>query len=109
MNRSYILAVDQGTSSTKTIIFDEEGKAVVKASEPLHTFYTGDFAEQDPESIYQNVLLSVKKCLEKFQEAGQDVSTIISCGISNQREIFVVWDVSGVPVYNAVVLQCKRS
>src|SRR5690606_29794365 len=109
MNRSYILAVDQGTSSTKTIIFDEEGKAVVKASEPLHTFYTGDFAEQDPESIYQNVLLSVKKCLEKFQEAGQDVSTIKSCGISNQRETFVVWDENGVPLYNAVVWQCKRS
>ena len=109
MNRSYILAVDQGTSSTKTIIFDEEGKAVVKASEPLHTFYNGDFAEQDPESIYQNVLLSVKKCLEKFQESGQDVSTIKSCGISNQRETFVVWDENGVPLYNAVVWQCKRS
>ena len=66
-SKSYLLAIDQGTSSTKTILFDEEGKAVAKGSEPLKTFFSeGGFVEQNPEEIYNNVLISVKKCLEAF-------------------------------------------
>jgi len=109
-NRKYIFAIDQGTSSTKTIIFDEQGKAVVKASEPLHTHYLdGGKVEQEPEAIYQNVLDSVKKCLEGFQSKGGDPKEIESCGISNQRETFILWDQDGKPLNNAVVWQCKRS
>lgn len=106
----YILAIDQGTSSTKTIIFDEAGKAVARGIEPLKTYYTeGGFAEQDPQSIYENVLVSVKQCLVDFVSKGYDPALIAACGISNQRETFVVWDKQGVPLYNAVVWQCKRS
>lgn len=109
-SESYILAIDQGTSSTKTIIFDEQGKAIFKASEPLKTlFLEGNRVEQEPESIYQNVLTSVKKCLDGFQSAGGDINKITVCGISNQRETFVLWDKTGKPLYNAVVWQCKRS
>jgi len=107
---SYILAIDQGTSSTKTIIFDNLGKAVFKASEPLETHYLeGNRVEQDPEIIYQNVLTSIKKCFTGFQSSGGDVSQIKACGISNQRETFLLWDKTGKPLYNAVVWECKRS
>ncbi|RRN78094.1 glycerol kinase GlpK [Pseudoxanthomonas sp. SGD-10] len=106
----YILAIDQGTSSTKTIIFNAEGEVVSRASVPLHTNYFGDgFVEQDPEGIYQNVLDSVKLCLDHFTNMGKDTAQIKACGISNQRETFVLWNKEGVPLSNAVVWQCKRS
>jgi glycerol kinase len=106
----YILSIDQGTSSTKTIVFDAQGKAVARASEPLKTHYLKDgYVEQEPEDIWQNVLASVKKCIDDFKANGGDPAHITACGISNQRETFVVWDKDGVPLYNAVVWQCKRS
>jgi glycerol kinase len=107
---AYILAIDQGTSSTKTIVFDEAGKPFAKGSEPLKTSYLGNgFVEQDPEGIIQNVLNSVEKCLEAFKAKGGDLNDIKACGISNQRETFVLWDEKGIPLYNAIVWQCKRS
>ena len=110
MANTYILAIDQGTSSTKTIIFDALGRVVCKATEQLKTHYLeGGFVEQDPQEIYTNVLTSVKNCLAEFEKTGGDLADIKTCGISNQRETFVVWDAQGKPLYNAVVWQCKRS
>jgi glycerol kinase len=110
MGKQYILAIDQGTSSTKTIVFDDKGNVIAKATEPLKTFYNdGGFVEQDPEEIYINVLASVTNCLTEFKQAGGDITDIKTCGISNQRETFVLWDENGKPLYNAVVWQCKRS
>jgi len=110
MNNSYILAIDQGTSSTKTIVFDNKGNVLAKATEPLKTHYLeGGWVEQEPEAIYQNVLASVRTCLATFKDQGGNLSDIKSCGISNQRETFIVWDDQGKPLYNAVVWQCKRS
>jgi len=110
MTHSYILAIDQGTSSTKSLIFDERGQALAKGSEDLHTHYLpGGFVEQEPEVIYQNVLASVKKCIQQFEEKGYSKNDIAAIGISNQRETFVVWDKDGKPLHNAVVWQCKRS
>ena len=110
MAKKYILAIDQGTSSTKTIVFDNEGKVIAKATEPLKTFYKdGGFVEQDPEEIYTNVLASVANCLAEFKNLGGEVTNIQTCGISNQRETFVVWDENGKPLHNAIVWQCKRS
>lgn len=109
-NRKYILAIDQGTSSTKSLIFDEQGKAVAKGMEPLRTNYPGNgFVEQDPLAIYENVLASVTGCLHQFSESGFNKNDIGSIGISNQRETFVVWDKNGAPLHDAVVWQCKRS
>src|SRR3954464_13498703 len=109
MNK-YILSIDQGTSSTKAIIFDENGKAIAKGSETLRSYYfEGGLVEQDPEEIYRNVLDAVEKCLADFKSKGGNLSAIETCGISNQRETFVVWDNNGVPLHNAVVWQCKRS
>ncbi len=110
MKESYILAIDQGTSSTKTLIFDAQGKVCCKATEPLRTCYLeGGHVEQDPEEILQNVLMSVEKCILQFTGNGGDLKDIKTCGISNQRETFVIWDKEGTPLYNAVVWQCKRS
>jgi len=107
---TYILAVDQGTSSTKTIVFNTSGEVIAKATEPLKTIYSeGGFVEQDAEDIYLNVLASVKKCIADFKRTGLSVSNIKTCGISNQRETFVIWDKDGIPLHNAVVWQCKRS
>ena len=109
-DKKYILAIDQGTSSTKSLIFDDAGIAIAKGSEPLHTSYLDNgFVEQDAEEIYQNVLLSVKKCLQQFAEKGFKVNNIVAIGISNQRETFVIWDKDGKPLHPAVVWQCKRS
>ena len=110
MSAKYILAIDQGTSSTKALIFDEQGQAIAKGAEHLHTHYLDHgFVEQEPAIIYQNVLAAVQKCLQAFAEKGFDSTAIAGIGISNQRETFVVWDKAGKPLHNAVVWQCKRS
>ena len=106
---SYILAIDQGTSSTKTLIFNEQGKIVAKATEPLTSYHEGGFAEQLPDEIYGNVLASVSACINAFKNDGGDISAVKVCGISNQRETFIIWDTNGTPLYNAVLWQCKRS
>ncbi|MEZ4849858.1 MAG: glycerol kinase GlpK [Bacteroidia bacterium] len=106
----YILAIDQGTSSTKTILFNELGQVEAKGSVPLHTnHFPNGFVEQDPEGIYQNVIDSVKECLYQFKQKGHQLSEIVSCGISNQRETFMLWDKEGEAVSPAVVWACKRS
>lgn len=110
MEQSLILAIDQGTSSTKTIIFNTKGEVLAKATEILKTNYSeGGFVEQNPDGIYENVLLSVKACLADFTSKGGKLEDIQSAGISNQRETFVVWDQSGKAIAPAVVWQCKRS
>ncbi|HEV2479456.1 MAG TPA: glycerol kinase GlpK [Puia sp.] len=107
---NYILGIDQGTSGTKALLFDSQGKPVAKGSEPLKTYYLGNgHVEQDPEHILENVLAAVGQCLDAFASAGGRPDEIRACGISNQRETFVLWDRAGKPLYNAVVWQCKRS
>lgn len=107
---NYLLGIDQGTSGTKALLFDEQGKVVAKGAAVLKTFYLDNgFVEQDPSAIVENVLSAVRQCLAAFTSAGFSLSAIRACGISNQRETFVLWDASGKPLYNAVVWQCKRS
>ncbi|WP_316818100.1 glycerol kinase GlpK [Pedobacter nyackensis] len=106
----YVLSIDQGTSSTKTLLFDEYGKVFAKGSVPLKSIFYGDgFVEQDPEEIYQNVLHSLTSCLADFKSKGGSLTEIQTSGISNQRETFVIWDDQGIPLHNAIVWQCKRS
>lgn len=108
--KKYILAIDQGTSSTKTILFDESGQAAAKGSVDLKTnYFDNGFVEQNPEDIYQNVLDSVTECLKDFSQKGLNISDIVSCGISNQRETFILWDKNGKALAPAVVWACKRS
>jgi glycerol kinase len=111
MDENAILAVDQGTSATKTVVFDTRGRILAQATQPLKSYFPQPgFVEQDPLEIYQNVLASVKKCLDQYREAvSHNLTKIRTCGISNQRETFLLWDHSGQPLFNAVVWQCKRS
>ncbi|MCP4610314.1 MAG: glycerol kinase GlpK [Planctomycetes bacterium] len=111
MSETFILAVDQGTSGTKTVVFDTQGCIVAKAAQPLKSYFPQPgFVEQDPLEIYQNVLASVKECLNQYRETvSHDLTNIKACGISNQRETFILWGHSGQPLSNAVVWQCKRS
>lgn len=111
MSKSYILTIDQGTSGTKAILFDDLGKVIIKTTEPLKSHYpTPSFVEQDPNEIYQSVVNAVKNCIKQFNKQFPDEEhNIVSCGISNQRETFVLWDKNGIPLQNAVVWQCKRS
>ncbi len=103
----YILAIDQGTSGTKAVIFDQNGQMVSNAFANLDSQYPQPaFVEQDPREIYQSVLYAVKSCLDSFSG---DPSAILSCGISNQRETFLLWDELWNPITNAIVWQCKRS
>ncbi|AFK01757.1 Carbohydrate kinase, FGGY [Emticicia oligotrophica DSM 17448] len=108
--KKYILSIDQGTSSTKTIIFDESGNAVAKGHADLQTnYFDNGFVEQAPEGIYQNVLESIFLCIQDFLSKGFSIENIISVGISNQRETFILWDKAGKPLTPAVVWACKRS
>ncbi len=111
MSNTYILAIDQGTSGTKAVVFDQASRIVAKATEPLaSSFPRPGFVEQDPAEIYRNVLASVKTCLEQFRtNVSDDLTQIVTCGISNQRETLCLWDTSGKPLCNAIVWQCKRS
>ncbi len=109
--KSYFLAIDQGTSGTKAIIFDAHGSIKIKRTSPLKSHYPkANYVEQIPEEIYHSVLTAVKDCLAAFeQKFPNQNNNIIACGISNQRETFVLWDKHGNPLHNAVVWQCKRS
>lgn len=110
VKKPFVLAIDQGTSSTKTLVLDAEGKLVARGMAALQTKYLPDgFVEQDPEEIYQNVLQALELALAELKDQGYSAADIEACGISNQRETFVLWDASGQPLYPAVVWQCKRS
>ena len=111
MQEQYILAIDQGTSGTKTVIFNARGEIVAKAVAGVNSsFPQPGFVEQAPAEIYQSVLASVKDCVQKFQaDVSTNLASLTTCGISNQRETFLLWDQAGTPLCNALVWQCKRS
>jgi glycerol kinase len=106
----FIIAIDQGTSSTKTIIFDEKGIAMAKGNADLETEYEENgFVEQNPVDILKSVIDSISACLNEFSTKNIPIDQIISCGISNQRETFILWDKQGKPISKAIVWACKRS
>lgn len=105
MTHRYILAIDQGTTGTKSVCFDESGNAVAKAYREFRQIYPQPgWVEHDPEEIWQTVVTTVNEVLSQID--GQ----IDAVGITNQRETTVVWDrETGNPVYNAIVWQCRRT
>ncbi len=104
----YILAIDQGTTSTRAIVFDERQKVVgVGQKEFKQHFPKSGWVEHDPEEIWQTVVLTVTQAMEKAGIAASDVAAI---GITNQRETVVVWDrETGKPIHNAIVWQDRRT
>ncbi|MBD3373491.1 glycerol kinase GlpK [candidate division KSB1 bacterium] len=110
MTDPFILAIDQGTSSTKTVILDAQAAFVAGATKPLKSsFPHAGFVEQDPQEIYASALDSVQECVQDFVSKGGKLEQIRTCGISNQRETFILWNKGGEPLTNAIVWQCKRS
>ncbi len=104
-----ILAIDQGTSGSKAVVFDTTGVIVAKATAPLQSIYPRPgFVEQNPREIADSVLRAVGMCISKLEKDHRSSRDITCCGISNQRETFVLWDAAGAPIGNAVVWQCRR-
>jgi len=108
VNVRYLLTVDQSTSATKAIIFDNRGRLIYRYNEPHKQYYPKPgWVEHDPEEIYENTLKAVRGVIK---ESGISAEEIIALSITNQRETALVWDrKTGRPIYNAVVWQCKRS
>lgn len=107
-NRKYILALDQGTTSSRSIIFDEYGNIVsMSQKEFSQIFPQPGWVEHDPEEIWNAQLYTAK---EAIRHAGISAGQIASIGITNQRETTVIWDKqTGTPVCNAIVWQDRRT
>lgn len=110
MPERLVLAIDQGTSATKVVIFDEGGAKRAQGTAQLSSSYPHPgFVEQSPREIMETVRAAAARCLGQLREKGGDPSDIRACGISNQRETFLLWDDKGAPLAPAVVWQCRRS
>jgi glycerol kinase len=105
---SYILALDQGTTSSRAILFDAEGNVAAKAQHEFpQIFPKPGWVEHDPFEILTSQLSSAVEALGKLQLRPRDVAGV---GITNQRETTIVWDrETGKPVYNAIVWQDRRT
>jgi glycerol kinase len=104
----YVLAIDQGTTSTRAIVFDHRMKVAGVGQKEFPQLYPqSGWVEHDPEDIWQSVLLTVRKAIKA---AGIEARDIASVGITNQRETVVVWErESGKPIQNAIVWQDRRT
>ncbi len=104
----YILALDQGTTSSRAIVFDERGTVKSKAQAEFGQIYPREgWVEHDPLDIYSS---QVGTAAEALARGGFDRRDIAAIGITNQRETTIVWDRrTGKPVYNAIVWQCRRT
>ncbi len=106
--KKYILSIDQGTTSTRAILFDKNGTAVFVAQHELRCIfpYSG-YVEQDALEIWLSVIDVINEVLVKSNET---LDSVASIGITNQRETTIVWDKkTGMPVHNAIVWQSRQS
>lgn len=104
----YVIALDQGTTSSRAIIFDSKGNAVSVGQYPFPQIYPQPgWVEHDPMVILETQFLALS---EAFEKSGLSPTDIAGIGITNQRETTIVWDKNtGKPVYNAIVWQCRRT
>ena len=108
MSANYILALDQGTSSSRAIVFDHEGNICsVAQMEFTQHFPQPGWVEHNPMEIWSSEAAVIAEAISKIGINGKDIAAI---GITNQRETTIVWDAeTGVPVYNAIVWQDRRT
>ena len=104
----YVIALDQGTTSSRAIIFDREGSIVAQAQYPFEQHYPQPgWVEHDPMDILNTQIHALGAAFERSGLAAADIAGI---GVTNQRETAIVWDrQTGQPVYNAIVWQCRRT
>jgi glycerol kinase len=108
MKDTYIMAIDQGTTGTRVILFDHEGEVVKSAYREIRQLYPKPgWVEHDPHEYWK----TAHGCADQVMaESGIKASAIAAIGITNQRETTILWDSeSGEPVYNAIVWQCRRT
>ena len=106
--KQYILALDEGTTSARSILFDRELRVVSMAQHPIAQKYPPPgWVEQDPMEIYANQYASMTECVARCGVSPEEIAGI---GITNQRETAILWErASGRPVCNAIVWQCRRT
>jgi len=107
-DEKYIIALDQGTTSSRAIIFDSKAEIVCSFSKEFRQIYPKPgWVEHDPMDIWQSQL----EVMQKSASSGiADIADIAAIGITNQRETVILWDRNtGKPVYNAIVWQCRRT
>lgn len=106
--QQYILALDQGTTSSRAIVFDRAGQPVASAQKEFRQLYPrAGWVEHDPDEIWSSQLECAREALRL---AGISAADVASIGVTNQRETTVVWSaVTGRPIYNAIVWQCRRT
>ena len=104
----YIMALDQGTTSSRAIIFNKKGEIVAKAQNEFAQYYPENgWVEHDPMEILFSQTSAMLTCLRLEKVDPKD---IVGIGITNQRETTIVWEKeTGKPVYNAIVWQCRRT
>lgn len=104
---SYIIAIDEGTTGTRAVLYDiEKGRIIRQKSSAISQIYPEpSFVEESANEIYAETLSSLIEILESV-----DVKEVLGIGITNQRETVIAWDkVTGKPLYNAIVWQCRRT
>ena len=104
----YIIAVDQGTTSTRSIVFDDQFAIVGQGQEEFaQHFPNSGWVEHNPKDLLATVIATCKKALNDGKIRAKE---ILALGITNQRETTLLWDkVSGEPIYNAIVWQDRRT
>src|SRR5436190_7452869 len=105
MSKATLLAIDQGTTSTRAILFDAEARPLKSHAVPLNQIYPANgWVEHDPSEIWQAVLACCRAVLK-----GVEADCVAAIGITNQRETSLIWDrKTGAPLHNAIVWQDRR-
>ena len=108
MAEPLILALDEGTTSTRAILFDAGGQALAEAGRPIRQSFPRDgWVEHDAEEIFE---ASVAVMREAVEASGRPVADVAAIGLTNQRETVVVWDrATGTPIHPAIVWQDRRT
>ncbi len=108
METKYIMALDQGTTSSRCILFRKDGKIAGSAQKEFPQIYPcGGYVEHNPMDIWSS---QISVAVEAMAQLGASAGDIAAIGITNQRETTIVWDRrTGQPVYNAIVWQCRRT
>ena len=106
--KKYIISLDQGTTSSRAIIFDREQNIVEIAQKEFEQIYPQPgYVEHDPLEIYAS---QYGVLVEVLAKSGVNPDEVAAIGITNQRETTIVWDKhTGRPIYNAIVWQCRRT
>lgn len=105
---AYLLAIDQGTTNSRAMVFDQHSRLISLHEIPLAQYYPhSGWVEQNPDEMVKNTILC---CQEAIKKAGIEPEAIAGIGISNQRETTILWDkITGQPVYPAIVWQDRRT